>query len=109
MKKLLSALFLMTLLVSCGEEADQNTEDNFYTQYQSGSCGLDVVSDYNSAIGHCGYGDTVSECVSYLEQFKSKYPGINCTAERGYGLDEEIFTITESYIDSLIEQDQYLN
>ena len=104
MKKLLTLLSLAMLLMSCGKGGSEAGEDDkLYSQYLKGNCGLDVVSDYNSAVGKCSYGNTVTVCVSYLEEFKAKYPGISCSANRGYGLDEEIVLITEDYIDGLID------
>jgi len=114
MRKLLSVIFVMVFLVGCGSskegtEAAQQVESNFYSQYESGNCGLDVVSDYNSAVGDCRrmYSRSdIEKCEDKLILFKSKYPRINCSVEEGYGLDKETFVISESYIDRLIKEVQ---
>ena len=112
MKKLLLLALTIGLISGCNSEDQQEeAQRTFLTQSKSGNCGLDVVSDYNSAVLDCKYMRTrvdINECVSKLNRFKAKYPGVNCTAKRGYGLDKETFTITTSHINALLSDAQNL-
>lgn len=111
MKKILLLALTIGLFTACTSEDQNEAENNFLTQSKSGNCGLDVVSDYNSAILDCKYmrsRSDINECVSKLNRFKTKYPGVNCSAERGYGLDKETFTITTSHINGLLSGAQNL-
>ncbi|TNF02584.1 MAG: hypothetical protein EP326_03030, partial [Deltaproteobacteria bacterium] len=80
MKNVVGVILLMFALVSCkgsGGGSGDDSQNAFYNQYQSGACGLEVVSDYNSAIMKCKYmfdRDDISECQSKLLLFKSNYP-----------------------------------
>ncbi|MCT4642150.1 MAG: hypothetical protein N4A33_07595 [Bacteriovoracaceae bacterium] len=111
MKKLLLCVLPMLLFISCGANKEETSEDNFYSQSVGGNCGLDVVSDYNSMALQCRsmYSTSdVDECENKIIQLMDKYPGIDCKAERGYGLDKEEFYITESNLQSLLEEVQNL-
>ena len=96
-------------LLSCGKNksgGDDTVDTNsFYTQYLTGECGLDVISDYNSAVMKCEYvmdhSDSM-ECESKLTEFLNKYPGISCTAQTGYGMNERTILIDEAYIESIL-------
>lgn len=102
MKKLLLAALSLLVLASCGSKTE---EDDFFDQYQSGACGLDVVADYNSMVLECKHmrdRSDLYECESKAEQFDNKYHGISCKAERGYGLDKETIYIEQSSIDELL-------
>lgn len=115
MKKLVLLSMLSVLFVACGkdgglaaEEALQQVEEQkFYNQADSGACGLNVVSDYNSAVIECRGMSTLEEgrnCRSYFKKFLEKYPNINCEAETGYGLSKENITISYSKIQNTIDE-----
>ncbi len=107
------SLCLTSILTGCGSDyespvAVSGTSSVFpaSSNYKSGNCGSDVIADYNSAVLDCKYMRTnadVAQCKSKMTKFKNKYPGINCKAERGYGLDKETFTVTERHIDEILE------
>ena len=102
MKNLLSTFLLFGFIVSCGD-----ITGNIEEQYKSGSCGSTVVADYNSMVYDCKYmtyESDLQECKLKLEKLKSKYPGINCSMDTGYGLDEKQLTVTEAYLDHRIIQ-----
>ena len=115
---LILQITLLLSLASCGKSdsekaADQANADidKFSNQYLSGECGLNIVSDYNSMVIECGYmlsRTDIEDCESKIVQFKEKYPGINCTAEEGYGLDTETININEQHLNSILNEVQNL-
>lgn len=95
MKQLLSALVLLAIFVACGSSDPE-------TNSESGNCGTQVVSDYNSMVTECSYmtsRNDLQSCQSKLDTFKGKYPNINCEAS---GYDGQTKTITAGHIDNLI-------
>jgi len=111
MKKVLTIALMALLFVSCESEdgsAEQAMND-FQYQSTSGACGYEVVSNYNSSVLDCMTildRSDIYECQESLQSFKNQYPGINCQVEN---LENgETFTITESYINSLLDQAQNL-
>lgn len=105
-------LSLCFVLVSCSEDELRSTSylsENIdqSNQSKSGNCGTNVISDYNSAILECKYTysrSDIDDCLAKLNKFKSKYPEINCSAEKGFGLDRETFRVTGFHIDQLITE-----
>ena len=105
-KSLLSIVMLCGILASCGSKENiENTDENFSAQFKSGNCGADIISDHNIVIGTCNYissNKELEECSSIVDEFKNKYPNINCEAKRRVGLHEKIVTINESYLDEIL-------
>ncbi|HAZ11246.1 MAG: hypothetical protein A2X86_08260 [Bdellovibrionales bacterium GWA2_49_15] len=117
MTTFLLSIIHVTILVSlmaCRDQAleQQRAEaEQLHSQFTSGNCGVDVVSDYNSMVVDCKsmYSRSdIEDCENKVVKFNSKYPGINCKAERGSGLDKETFYITESDIKALLKEVQNL-
>ena len=109
MKKLVLMLSLLLVVASCGSDSggvgEATAETISKTQYKSGNCGSDVISDYNSFVTPCAVildRDDIKECEDLLVQFKDKYPGINCMATTGTGLNEEELLISTEHIESLL-------
>ena len=101
-KKVLSLfVFVILFLISCGKKEGESWFGvNSASQFKSVNCGYDVISDYNSVALACGY-RSEGECDSYIKRFLEKYPGINCEARSGTGLDEKTVRISEEYLNSL--------
>jgi ABC-type glycerol-3-phosphate transport system substrate-binding protein len=109
MKNLLIALAILSSLVSCGKndgsKSTASSTDTLLTQYKSGNCGLDVISDYNSVVIKAKGIYTNSDLVAaqdLAKQFLAKYPDINCSAETGYGLQKTTITITKDNFSQLL-------
>jgi len=101
-------------LAGCGNNDDnsaQKIRDQFNNS-RSGSCGQNVVFDYNDVVQTCNSVGSVlpnspdlSDCESTADSFLDKYPSINCVAERNIdsSVDDEQFTINEQLIESIVE------
>ena len=111
-KILLMMILFSSALVSCGGDGARSSdlersEEEFNSQFLEGDCGLDVVSDYNSMVLECQniYSESdLVDCENKVDMMISKYPNINCSATKGYGLDEEKFQITEQLLFDLKEE-----
>tara|TARA_B100000925_G_scaffold290014_2_gene274211 strand:- start:3816 stop:4352 length:537 start_codon:yes stop_codon:yes gene_type:complete len=97
MKNLLLTFLFITFLAGCGDSSE-----DIANQFKSGSCGYNVISDYNSMVFDCrepSTADELTECELKLKNLKAKYPGINCSMDLAYGVDEKQLTVTEAYLD----------
>ncbi len=111
MKNLIVMIFIFLSLFGCEGESSgddyvvQSTLMPTNNNYKSGSCGSNVISDYNSAVGDCKFIRTNADaikCENMFNKFRNKYPGINCNAESGFGLNKKKVKITTSYIEGII-------
>lgn len=107
------------MLISCGEDKKPRSSYSFDTldtndgQFQTGACGGDIISDYNSVVSACRRvtlwnfstpaerEEIKRECNSKIDFFLKKYPGINCQAQEGYGLDKKDVTVTEARVKAM--------
>ena len=96
-------VFAAALFISCGSNGSLFGVNNA-SQFKSGSCGLDVMGDYNSVAFACIGLVTETKktkCASHIERFLEKYPGINCEATIGFGLDKTTIRVNEERLNSL--------
>ena len=118
-----SIIILVALtLVGCGPkdrydysaEAIKN-ELRLSTQYLSGQCGSEIITDYDQVSYACIYVDlsTAEVCEEVLLTFQEKYTNIDCTFEAHRSVFYEfegplLYRITEASISSWIDYVQNL-
>lgn len=111
MKQGILVLLLLYTFTSCGADEDSNDNieeslDRVMQRSELGNCGLEVVNDYNAAYATCLEAksrDDIYDCETGFENFRTRYPNINCNAQVGYGIDRETVTIKRADIDEMIE------
>lgn len=92
---LLASVLALVFATACGKESKEK---------DSGACGGELLSDYNSIVMACNYDDE-SKCSLNKDKFLAKYSEVNCTAESGSGLDRKEVQVTRSLVQSLQSQD----
>ncbi len=98
MIKITLIILLAFAAVSCSDD----DKDNSFTNYKSGDCGSDIVTDYNAMSRDCRLSGSTSSCNDSIDTFLNKYPGINCRAENrspGVAYGAVVF-ITEGFVRS---------
>ncbi len=105
LKFALLKLTLMIIIASCGPRSGAGEDlekDEFQGQYLVGTCGLDVVYEFNKAVLECPKVMNrfqAIRCDIKLSQFENQFTGINCTAIKDYRLDGRDGDINQLLLD----------